>query len=104
MSSLQTYDGDSAWLGPEIAQRNDWIHTFSNREIAELATAADAVQDRKITALQASDFAMPAFDTVPVQIRDDVADGRNFVLLCGLPVTEWPRGINLPPVWPSVHL
>lgn len=91
MSSLQTYDGDCAWLGPDMARRSDWIHTFSDREIAELAAAANAVQDREITALQASDFAMPAFDPVLAQIRNDVADGRGFALLRGLPVTEWPR-------------
>jgi hypothetical protein len=91
MSSLQTYDGDTAWLGPDMAQRSDWIHTLSDQEIAELAAAADAVLDRDITTLKASDFAMPTFDPVLAQIRDDVADGRGFALLRGLPVADWTR-------------
>ncbi len=31
--------GPSAWYGPQVAARTDWIHTIDDEEIAEIESA-----------------------------------------------------------------
>lgn len=89
MTNLRTYDVESAWHGPEMAARSDWIRAFTDEEIRELERAVDAVANREIIELRGSDFDLPLLDALLAQIRDDVVDGRGFALLRGLPVEEW---------------
>jgi hypothetical protein len=74
-----------------MAVRRDWIHAFSNVEIQELQTVADAVIGQDIVSLKAADFVMPILDPVLARIRADVVDGRGFALLRGIPVANWSR-------------
>lgn len=90
MTHLRTYRIDSAWRGPDMAGRTDWIHEFSNAEIGELEIAADAVIAQDILDLSADDFDLPQLDPFLAKVRADVVDGRGFVLLRGLPVDRWP--------------
>ena len=90
MTHLRTYRIDSAWRGPDMAGRTDWIHEFSNAEIGELEIAADAVIAQDILDLFADDFDLPQLDPFLAKVRTDVVDGRGFVLLRGLPVDRWP--------------
>ena len=89
MTTLESHRGEAAWLGPAMAGRNDWIHSFTVPEIRELETVADGVADRDIADLSAADFELPVLDTVLAGIRRDVVDGRGFALLRGMPVDEW---------------
>ncbi len=99
MTDLQIHEGEGAWRGPELAARDDWIHTFSATEIAALGAAADLAADRDIATLRAADFALPALDPVLARIRADIVDGRGFALLRGLPVAEWPRARTARVFW-----
>ncbi|NKB55859.1 MAG: TauD/TfdA family dioxygenase [Alphaproteobacteria bacterium] len=91
MAVLEVDEGDGAWRGPDMAQRDDWIHLLTDTEIRELETAADAAMDRDIATLSADDFVMPVLDPVLAGIRDDVVNGRGFTLLRGVPVALWTR-------------
>ncbi len=91
MAALQTHAGEGAWLGPDMAARRDWAHSFSDAEISELETVADAVIDQDIVPLKSADFVMPLLDPVLARIRDDVVNGRGFALLRGVPVADWSR-------------
>ncbi len=91
MTMLEVHRGEGAWLGPDMARRDDWIHTFSDTEVAELEAVATAVAGQDIVSLEASHFTMPGLDPVLARSRDDVVDGRGFVLLRGLPVKSWSR-------------
>ena len=90
MEGLQTYDGPGAWRGPDLVARTDWRHTFTPEEVETLAAAADAVAEREIVSLQAADFDLGDLDPVLAKVRDDLAEGRGFILLRGLPVEDWP--------------
>ena len=99
MTILRTHDEESAWLGSDMAKRDDWIHEFTAEELSELEAVADATSDRDITALREVDFAMPVLDAALARIRNDVVNGRGFVLMRGLPVADWPRARTARAYW-----
>jgi len=83
--------GPSAWIGAELARRPEqWIYTLSAAEIAELETAALAVRGRDLAELTAADFALLRLGPVLDRMRDEVLNGRGFVLIRGLPVDGKP--------------
>ena len=83
----------AAWTAADLAKSDAWIYPLSQAEIAELADAARQVQARgqDITAVRRADFLLPRFGRALVDIREELRDGRGFVLLRGLPVAEWSR-------------
>ena len=46
ITPYQPISGPFVWTGPEMTQRDDWIHVLSGDEIAEIDAAIDAVQAR----------------------------------------------------------
>ena len=81
--------GPSAWIGAELAKRpQDWTYDLSPRELAEIAAATAAVRARglDIADITRADFPLPTLGPVLDRLRDEVLNGRGFVLLRGLPV------------------
>ncbi len=79
--------GASAWIGAELAKRpEDWTYTLSAAELAEVAAAVAACRGRDIAALTAAEFSLPSFGPVLHRLREEILNGRGFVLLRGLPV------------------
>ena len=89
MSELRSYDVESAWRGPEMAGRGEWIHRFTRAELDELAAAADATTDREVVPLDREDFDLPLLDSTLARLRADILRGRGFAILRGLPVGDW---------------
>ena len=98
---------DDAWLGRDMARREDWRRVLTSEEIRELATARAAARRRSEDRTQWSreDFPLPG---LAPQIRSWLRDldvGRGFLLLRGLPVEElgdeaaadiyWGLGLHL---------
>lgn len=87
--------GPSAWYGPRIAERTDWIHPLDGREVAEIESAVRALgeeSDLDPTALRREGFPLPTLGPRLGRILVEVLDGRGFALLRGLPVHDWgPR-------------
>jgi hypothetical protein len=84
--------GAAAWYGPEMAARADWLVTLAAEDIAEIeaATEAFAARSDDIASMTASDFPLPAFGPVlKSRVREEVLNGRGFLLLRGLPVERW---------------
>ncbi|HEX4945240.1 MAG TPA: TauD/TfdA family dioxygenase [Blastocatellia bacterium] len=83
----------SAWYGPEMARRTDWIVPLTERDIAEIEAAIKpfATNERDITTIRRADFPLPTLSTRLQIIRDEVLHGRGFVLLRGLPVDRMTR-------------
>lgn len=82
----------AAWYGPEMAKRSDWLMPLSAAEIAEVESAATALARREadIAAIKASDFPLPTLGLkLKARVRDEVLNGRGFLLLRGLPVERW---------------
>jgi hypothetical protein len=85
--------GSSAWYGPDIADRAEWIEHLSPAELVEIESATKQLALRKIdwqTARQ-GDFPLPALKRRLSHMISEVLEGRGFVLLRGLPVERWGR-------------
>jgi hypothetical protein len=85
--------GPSAWYGPAVSARNDWIEVLLPTEIAEIKAASQglATSDPDWESLRSEDFPLPTFQPRLARIIDEVLHGRGFVLLRGLPVERWGR-------------
>src|SRR6202140_4633990 len=85
--------GPSAWFGPEMAKRNDWIERFAEGEIAELEAATDQFIKTGIdpVRIRPEHFPLPSLTDRLRHTMDDVLNGRGFVLLRGLPIERWSR-------------
>ena len=86
-------EGPSAWYGPEMLARRDWIEHLSGIETAEAERAmkrlANAHAD--ITAIRRDDFPLPTLGPRLQRILDDALNGRGFALIRSLPVERWTR-------------
>ena len=96
----------AAWIGPRIQQQTDWIYRLSEAQIAEIDAALAQV---KRTGLKipftAAQFPLPTVASALVDIRDEVENGRGFMLLRGFPrarysdadceLVYWGLGIHL---------
>src|SRR5262245_19624080 len=81
---------EAAWYGPAMAARGDWLMPLSAEDIPEIGAAADAQIGSDIARITAKDFPLP--DLAPrlkARVRDEVLNGRGFLLLRGLPVESW---------------
>lgn len=83
----------SAWYGPDLAKRRNWIETLSETEIAEIESATRRLADARIEipAIRRDEFPLPTLGPRLQRILDEVLTGRGFVLLRGLPVERWSR-------------
>jgi hypothetical protein len=82
----------AAWYGPEMAARTDWLMPLGAGDIAEIEAATDALiaSGTEIAAIAARDFPLPELGPrLKARTRDEVLDGRGFLLLRGLPVERW---------------
>jgi hypothetical protein len=82
----------AAWYGPEMAARSDWVMPLSAVDVAEIeaATRALVANNTDIVGITAGDFPLPVFGAkLKERFRDEVLNGRGFLLLRGLPVERW---------------
>ncbi len=86
----------SAWFGPDLAGRNDWIELLSGEELAEIEAASRRLAATEIDwqHLETTDFPLPTLKPRLERIRHEILEGRGFVLLRGLPVELWGRRIS----------
>jgi hypothetical protein len=86
-------EGQSAWYGPDLDRKRDWIEYLSPTEVAEVNTAIKrlAIQSTDITSIVREDFPLPTLGLRLRQLLDDVLNGRGFVLLRALPVGTWTK-------------
>src|SRR5262249_9382772 len=86
----------SAWYGPEMARRPDWIELLSQTELSEIELVSRRLAQTDINwrSLSRDDFALPCLERRLSHFLRDVLDGRGFVLLRGLPVERWGRRLS----------
>jgi hypothetical protein len=88
-SDLPTFDNAQAWYGPDMAKRDEWIHTFTADEIADIDHAVRHAEasGRDIVDLRTADFPLRApMRTLLDRVKRDALHGRGFVLMRGIPV------------------
>ena len=85
----------SAWFGPDLDPA-DWIEVLSPGELAEIETAGRRLADREVdwTNFRADDFPLPTLKPRLERIRDEILEGRGFVLLRSLPVDDWGKKLS----------
>ncbi|HYD04934.1 MAG TPA: TauD/TfdA family dioxygenase [Reyranella sp.] len=82
----------AAWYGPAMAARSDWVMPLTPADIAEIEAATDTLIARgtDIATITAGDFPLPDLSArIKARVRDEVLDGRGFLLIRGLPVERW---------------
>lgn len=89
---LAPLDGPAAWRGPAMAESEVWLERLDGREIDELEAAYSALEDRKVALIDIDErnFVLPRLTERLTALREEVVNGRGFVLLRGLPVGDWP--------------
>jgi hypothetical protein len=83
----------SAWYGPELARRTDWIEHLSQPEIAEVESAiADVVESSlDLTRIGIDEFPLPTLGPRLRRLLQEVLNGRGFVLIRALPIQRWTK-------------
>lgn len=86
-------DARSAWRGPELAKRDDWIYHLDHEHILELERAIGRVRARniRIADVRRDDFPLPTLSPILACLREQVVDGYGVSMLRGLPVDRWSR-------------
>ena len=95
-------DEPSTWTGAEMRQREaEWTYRLSPAEIAELEAATAAVRARglELAAIRREDFPLPSLGPALERLRDEVLNGRGFVLLRGVPVESRPLEVSATMYW-----
>lgn len=89
--AARAVSGPAVWTGGDMQNRAEWIVHFSAAERAELERAAENVRRRNIQLDDATraDFDLPQLSPVLEKVRRELARGRGFVMLRGLPVEAY---------------
>ena len=88
MKAPEPFVGPSAWLGADLKNSDDWIWTLTGSETSDLLQAVQDTQSIDLEAITKDDFALPNLEPRLGKLRDEVRNGRGFVVLRGIPVTE----------------
>jgi len=85
----------SAWYGPDLKGRTDWIEHLSEAEIAEVESATNELEKElakssvDLTSIKREDFPLPTLGRRLRRLLDEVLNGRGFVLIKALPIERW---------------
>jgi hypothetical protein len=93
-------EGPSAWIGAELAKRPEaWTYHLATGDLSEIEAAVQACRGRDIATITRADFPLPTFGPVLERLRDEILNGRGFVLIRGLPVEGRPIAESATAYW-----
>ncbi len=95
-------EGPSVWFAADMRAREaEWSYHLSPSEIAEIEAALKSVQTRglDVAEIRREDFPLPTLGPVLDRLRDEVLEGRGFVLLRGVPVEGRPIAESAAAYW-----
>ncbi|EKG10657.1 Taurine catabolism dioxygenase TauD/TfdA [Macrophomina phaseolina MS6] len=84
--------GPTVWKAEDYKNNPErWTHPFSDDEIAELDRAADAfiAAGHPLTAISKDLFPLPELSKRMTALRNELLDGKGFILFKGFPVQKW---------------
>lgn len=83
--------GAAAWRGRDLAGSEVWRERLEAAQVDELCLAVEHARasGKPTGELSADDFPLPTLQDSVRRWRDEVRDGRGFVLIQGLPVERW---------------
>jgi len=88
---LQPVTGPNVWKGEQMRMRDDWIVALGARDVAEIDAALAHAKASGIGLfdIKPEHFPLPTLAPRLAAIRNEVADGRGFALLRGLPIERY---------------
>jgi hypothetical protein len=95
-------EGSCVWTAADMRGReSEWSYRLSPAEVAEVESATQAAvkSGLDIAAMRRTDFPLPTLGPVLERLRDDVVNGRGFVLLRGMPVEGKSIAENATAYW-----
>jgi len=84
--------GQSVWSSEEYQHNPErWTHQFSEDEIAEISKAADEfiASETPLTGITKEKFPLPNFSKELVALRNELLNGKGFILFKGFPAQQW---------------
>jgi Taurine catabolism dioxygenase TauD, TfdA family len=84
--------GPTLWDAEDYKHIPDrWTHHFTSSEISELSAAAEAfkVTGTPLTGITKENFRLPRLSSYLDSIRDELLNGRGFILFKNFPVQQW---------------
>lgn len=90
---MQPIVDPAGWTAAELSASDDWIYALSNAECDEIVEAVQGIEKRglDIKDIGRDDFALPRLGEGLAAVRDELLNGRGFVLIRGLPVGDLTR-------------
>ncbi|RDW78567.1 TauD/TfdA family dioxygenase [Aspergillus mulundensis] len=88
----KSIEGRTLWKAEDYRDAPErWTHRFSAEEIEELSATADAFLAAKtpLTGISKSNFPLPKLSALLSTLRDDLLNGKGFILFKGFPVEQW---------------
>lgn len=81
----------AAWRGSELTRREDWCEALTADDIAELDQAIATARHipKPMGELTKEDFPLPTLSKKIDRWREEISQGRGFVVLSGVPVERW---------------
>ncbi len=83
--------GAAAWRGAELGRREAWKTQLDEKQVDEIEAALDHVEatGRATGELEAADFPLPTLASEVAAWRNEIATGRGFHVVRGVPVERW---------------
>ncbi|KAL2413161.1 hypothetical protein ABEF95_009028 [Exophiala dermatitidis] len=84
--------GPTVWAATDyINHPEQWTHVFSDDEIRELSEAADKfiAEGLPLTGINPQNFPLPNMAASLKAMRNELLNGKGFILYKGFPVNEW---------------
>ena len=83
--------GAAVWTGVQLSGRSDWILPLSAAEVAEIDAALASVKaaGARLFEFGAGHFPLPTLAARLAAVREEVAEGRGFAVLRGLPIARY---------------
>ena len=88
MIDYTKFIGPASWKGADLTKTDDWIWTLTKGEIEELRKVVSDTWDLKLESITRQKFHIPALAPRLERLVDEIRNGRGFVVLRGLPVSE----------------
>src|SRR5687767_12703331 len=82
------FTGPGAWTRSDFTGSAAWTYYLRSDTINELERALVRIRERgkNLTNLEAADFPLSSFENDSAALRQELATGRGFVVIRGLPI------------------
>ncbi|KAB8226238.1 taurine catabolism dioxygenase TauD [Aspergillus novoparasiticus] len=86
--------GPTVWTPEQMVDHpEEWIHNWTEFELEELRQAVEGfiISGTPLVSINKSNFRLPTLESTLQDIRNDILNGRGFVVFRGLPISRWGR-------------